>query len=120
MDKKNEKFYESWFYKWVVDNRFVSALVIMILTFLTLYLLTRIGFIFTALAGFLTVIMLPIVISVLLYYLLKPIVNFVEKHLPINRVTAISLVYLVIAGLLIWGGLQLFPNVAGSNHVLHQ
>ena len=109
MDKKNEKFYESWFYKWVVDNRFVSALVIMILTFLTLYLLTRIGFIFTALAGFLTVIMLPIVISVLLYYLLKPIVNFVEKHLPINRVTAISLVYLVIAGLLIWGGSSFFP-----------
>lgn len=109
MDKKNEKFYESWFYKWVVDNRFVSSLVILILTFLALYLLTRISFIFTALAGFLTVIMLPIVISVLLYYLLKPIVNFVEKHLPINRVMAISLVYLVIVGLLIWGGASFFP-----------
>lgn len=109
MDKKNEKFYESWFYKWVLDNRFVSSLVVIILTFLALYLLTQVSFIFTALASFVTVVMLPIVISVLIYYLLKPPVQFVERHLHVRRTWAISLVYVLIVGLLVWGGSSLFP-----------
>ncbi|MFC3932287.1 AI-2E family transporter [Streptococcus dentapri] len=111
MDKKNEKFYDSWFFKWVVDNRAVSALIILILTFLALYLLTKISFIFVAVASFLTVVMLPIVISVLLYYLLKPIVNFFEKYFKISRIWAISLVYLILAGLIFWGTSSFLPTL---------
>lgn len=47
------------------------------------------------------VIMLPLVIAALLYYLLKPIVDFIEKR-GTSRVTAITIVFLAIAGLLAW------------------
>ncbi|MGT2930539.1 AI-2E family transporter [Streptococcus dentasini] len=109
MDKKTGKFYDSWFYKWIIDNRFVSALLVLLLTFLTLYLLTQISFIFAAAARFVAVVMLPIVISVLLYYLLKPLVRFIEYHFKTSRTWSIALVYTLLAGLLFWGGSSLFP-----------
>ena len=102
-------FTNSWFYKWVINNRLVSVLVVTLVIFLALYLLTKISFIFTAIAGFIAVLLLPIVISVLLYYLLKPLVNLFERLLPVGRTWAIVLVYLVLAGLLVWGGATLFP-----------
>lgn len=102
-------FTNSWFYKWVVNNRFVSVLVVALLMSLTLFLLTKVSFIFTAVGSFIAVLLLPIVISVLLYYLLKPMVQRLESWLPVNRTWAIILVYLVLTGFLIWGGATLFP-----------
>lgn len=102
-------FTNSWFYKWVVNNRFVSVVVVALLMSLTLFLLTKVSFIFTAVGSFIAVLLLPIVISVLLYYLLKPMVQRLESWLPVNRTWAIILVYLVLTGFLIWGGATLFP-----------
>ena len=54
--------------------------------------------------------MLPVILSGLLYYLLNPIVDWMEKH-KINRVIAISIVFVIIALFIIWGLAVAIPNL---------
>ena len=52
--------------------------------------------------------MLPVIISGLLYYLLNPIVDFLERK-GLKRIYAISFVFFLIAVLLIWGLAVVIP-----------
>lgn len=63
---------DSLFYKWILNNQAVMALVITLLVFLTIFVFTKISFLFTPVISFFAVIMLPLVISTILYYLTKP------------------------------------------------
>lgn len=54
--------------------------------------------------------MLPVILAGLLYYLLNPIVDFMEKH-KINRLVAITIVFILIALLLIWGLAVAIPSL---------
>ena len=54
--------------------------------------------------------MLPVILSGLLYYLLNPIVDWMEKH-KINRVLAISIVFVIIGLFIIWGLAVAIPNL---------
>ncbi|MCC9843435.1 AI-2E family transporter, partial [Streptococcus agalactiae] len=65
---------------------------------------------------FLAVLILPLVISGLLYYLLKPMVTFLEKR-GIKRVTAILSVFTIIILLLIWAMSSFIPMM--SNQLRH-
>ncbi|EHJ52772.1 AI-2E family transporter [Streptococcus macacae] len=107
-NKKQEKFNVSWFFRWFLNNQAVTVLLVMLLVFLNILAFTKISPIFKPVFSFLGAIMLPLVISALIYYLLKPIVDFIERR-GISRITAITIVFLVIAGLLIWGGARFFP-----------
>ncbi|MFM1630176.1 AI-2E family transporter [Streptococcus mutans] len=108
MNKKSEKFNLSWFFKWFLDNKTVTVLLVLLLVFLDILVFTKISSIFKPLLSFLAVIMLPLVISALLYYLLKPIVDFIERR-GTSRVMAITIVFVIIAGLLVWGIANFFP-----------
>ncbi|MCB4988172.1 AI-2E family transporter, partial [Streptococcus mutans] len=108
MNKKSEKFNLSWFFKWFLDNKTVTVLLVLLLVFLDILVFTKISSIFKPLFSFLAVIMLPLVISALLYYLLKPIVDFIERR-GTSRVMAITIVFVIIAGLLVWGIANFFP-----------
>lgn len=108
VNKKSEKFNLSWFFKWFLDNKTVTVLLVLLLVFLDILVFTKISSIFKPLLSFLAVIMLPLVISALLYYLLKPIVDFIERR-GTSRVMAITIVFVIIAGLLVWGIANFFP-----------
>ncbi|MGC4440589.1 AI-2E family transporter, partial [Streptococcus suis] len=54
--------------------------------------------------------MLPLVISALLYYLLKPLVDCLEKK-GVGRTLAIFLVFAGIAALLVWAGANVIPMI---------
>lgn len=54
--------------------------------------------------------MLPVILAGLLYYLLNPIVDFMEKH-KINRLVAITIVFILIALLLIRGLAVAIPSL---------
>lgn len=54
--------------------------------------------------------MLPVILSGLLYYLLNPIVDWMEKH-KVNRVIAITIVFVIIALFIIWGLAVAIPNL---------
>lgn len=108
MDNNQRKFDVTWFFKWFLNNKAVTVLLVLLLVFLNVLVFTKISPILKPVLSFMAVIMLPLVISALLYYLLKPIVDFIEKR-GTSRVTAISIVFVSIAGLLVWGVANIFP-----------
>ncbi|WMT42991.1 AI-2E family transporter [Paenibacillus sp. D2_2] len=83
--------------------------IIMALTII--YLLSKVSFIFNPLVTLVQICIVPLTISAFLYYLLRPIVHYLEgKHM--NRVLSILLIYLMFAGVItvflivVWPPLQ--------------
>ena len=108
MQKKD--FSLSWFFRWFLDNKAITVFLVTLLLGLNIFLLSKISFIFLPILDFLGVVMLPIIISGLLYYLINPIVDWLESK-KVNRVVAISLVFFLIVLLLIWGLAVAIPNL---------
>ncbi len=69
-----------------------------VMAFLIIFLGTKVSFIFTPLVIIIQTLLPPIIISGILYYLLRPIVNILEKKMP--RTLAIVLVFVGIAGIM--------------------
>ncbi|MDG3141346.1 AI-2E family transporter [Streptococcus suis] len=110
MNQPNEKKMTlSWFFKWFLNSKGTTVLLISLLLFLNVLVFTKISHLFEPVVAFLTVIMLPIIISTLLYYLLKPFVSFFETKLRMSRTVAISLVFVIVIALLLWGIAVLIP-----------
>ncbi|WP_270335546.1 AI-2E family transporter [Streptococcus macedonicus] len=107
---QEKKFTDSWFFKWFLNNQAVVAVLITFLVFLTLYLFTKISFLFTPIISFIAIIMLPLVISAILYYLIKPLVDFIEKR-SVSRTTSIFIVFAIIIALLIWAVARFIPMI---------
>ncbi|MBM7642659.1 AI-2E family transporter [Streptococcus loxodontisalivarius] len=102
-ESKDKKWTDSWFYRWFLNNQAVVVLLITLLVFLVIFLFSKISSIFTPLISFATILMLPLVISTILYYLTKPLVSFVEKRTGLSRTSSIFLVFALIVLLIIWG-----------------
>ncbi|MFU1594493.1 AI-2E family transporter [Streptococcus dysgalactiae] len=101
---------DSLFYKWILNNQAVMALVITLLVFLTIFVFTKISFLFTPVISFFAVIMLPLVISTILYYLTKPLVDLIN-HLGPSRTTSIFIVFGLIILLFVWAISGFVPMV---------
>lgn len=100
----------SWFVKWVLNNKAVSVLVITLLVLLNLLLLPKVSFIFHPLAAFFDVMGVPLIMAGVLYYLLNPLIDWMEtKNIP--RAGSIAIVFVVIIGLLAWGIATLIPII---------
>ncbi|MGT2906390.1 AI-2E family transporter [Streptococcus dentiloxodontae] len=108
--QQDQKISNTWFYKWILNNQAVIVVLISLLVFLTILVFTKIMPIFEPVVQFIYIIMLPLVISMLLYYLIKPLVLGLEK-LGLKRVAAISVVYGILALLLVWGISSLIPSL---------
>ncbi len=107
MQKKSKK---TWFNRWFLNNQFVTTLLIILLCLLIIFLFTKVSQVFEPVTQFIGIVGLPIVISGLLYYILNPIVNFMEKK-GIKRNLGITLLYVAIFGLLTWGIVILIPKI---------
>lgn len=100
----------SWFVKWVLNNKAVSVLIIVLLILLNLLLLPKVGFVFQPFVAFFDVMGLPLIMAGVFYYLLNPLIDWMEtKNIP--RTASISIVFIVIAGLLAWGIATLIPII---------
>lgn len=110
MDIKEKKFSRSWFFHWFLDNKAITILLVTLLIGLNIFLLSKISFVFTPALDFLQVIMLPVILAGLLYYLLNPVVDWLERK-KVNRLIAITLVFVLIALLLIWGLAVAIPSL---------
>lgn len=101
---------DTWFWKYVVDNKFVSILIISLILFLTIFVFTKIAHIFEPLGLAFDIIAPPVVFAVLLYYLLNPIVEWlVSKRL--GRKLSILLVFLGILLIITLSILFLIPGI---------
>ena len=110
MEQKEKHFTLSWFFKWFLDNKAVTVFLVTLLLGLNIFILSKISFLFIPVIDFLSVVMLPVILSGLLFYLLNPLVDLIEKY-KINRVLAISIIFVIIAFLLIIGLAVAIPNL---------
>ncbi|MCC3374752.1 AI-2E family transporter [Cohnella sp. REN36] len=69
-----------------------------IVVLLIILLASKVNFIFQPFLKVLETLLLPMLLSVIMYYLLRPIVNLLEKQ-RVNRSLAIAVVYLALAAL---------------------
>ena len=110
MEQKEKHFNLSWFFKWFLDNKAVTVFLVTLLLGLNIFILSKISFLFIPVIDFLSVVMLPVILSGLLFSLLNPLVDLMEKY-KINRVLAISIIFVIIAFLLIIGLAVAIPNL---------
>ena len=110
MEQKEKQFNLSWFFKWFLDNKAVTVFLVALLLGLNIFILSKISFLFLPVIDFLSVVMLPVILSGLLFYLLNPLVDLMEKY-KINRVLAISFIFVIIAIFLIVGLAVAIPNL---------
>lgn len=110
MEQKEKHFTLSWFFKWFLDNKATTVFLVTLLLGLNIFILSKISFLFIPVIDFLSVVMLPVILSGLLFYLLNPLVDLMEKY-KINRVLAISIIFVIIAILLIIGLAVAIPNL---------
>lgn len=88
MTTKNDCPTKSWLWRWVINNKMVSVLVIVLLITINILLLQKINFVFQPLLGFISTVAFPVISAGVLFYILNPLVNFLEKH-AIKRLYAI-------------------------------
>ncbi|HEY0221291.1 AI-2E family transporter [Lactovum miscens] len=113
MEEKEKYFKLSWFYKWIIDNKVISFFIGMLLILLNIFLLYKIDFIFQPILSFLGIVLFPIVLAGLFYYLLNPIVDFAEsKRLP--RTVTISILFTILLALLSWAIAVVVPAIMGA------
>ncbi|MBC1358550.1 AI-2E family transporter [Listeria booriae] len=88
------------FKKFITENKFVLGLLIFLLVALDIYVLTKISFIFHPLMVIISTVAAPIILAGISYYLLNPLIDWLEKK-GWRRGWSIGLLYLVIIGILV-------------------
>lgn len=83
----------------IANNRFVLALLVLLLTGLTILVFTRISFIFTPALVILKTVLFPFVLTGVAYYLLNPFIDYLERG-GVRRVYSILFLYIFILAFL--------------------
>ncbi|MFE5317897.1 AI-2E family transporter [Paenibacillus sp. NPDC056579] len=96
---RNPGIWSDRFKVFVYRHPFIFFLTVLLLIGLNILVFTRIHFVFHPLAVILKTVLLPFILTGVLYYLLNPIVDYFEKR-KIRRVYSIILLYLVIIGII--------------------
>lgn len=91
--------WSSRFRKFFLDNKFVLFLLVLLLIGLNILVFMKTSFIFTPLIVLVKTIALPIILTGVVYYLLNPIVNLLERF-RVKRIFSILLLYIVIIGII--------------------
>lgn len=113
MDEQEQRFRMSWFFKWFVNNQAVTFFLVSLLVLLTVFVFTKVSFLLKPVGSFIEIILLPMLLTGLLYYLLNPIVDWLEKY-KISRTAAISVLFVLIGLLLVWGLAVAIPSIQGQ------
>jgi predicted PurR-regulated permease PerM len=94
-EKSTNNWTQTWFWKRIVDNKVVSVLVVCLLIILNIYMLSRISHVFQPVQIVLSIVGPPIVFSTIFFYLLKPIVDWLEQK-KFSRVSAIAMIFVIV------------------------
>lgn len=109
-NKRSSQWNKTWIWRSVINNKIVSALLVMFLVFINIYMITRISFIFRPIGIILSIIGPPLIFSVIFYYLLNPIVDWLE-YKRFSRNTAIAFMFSLVILLMIGGTNFIFPII---------
>ncbi|MFD1472866.1 AI-2E family transporter [Companilactobacillus mishanensis] len=109
--KETSKKGKSWFYRWFLNNQATVFLINVLIVFLIIFLFSKIGFVFDPLWQILGITMPPVILALVLYYLINPLINVLERKFHVNRIISITFIFIIIAALLVWGIMSLIPFV---------
>ncbi|WP_226002572.1 AI-2E family transporter [Paenibacillus sp. BJ-4] len=87
------------FKKFFLNNKFVLFLLVLLLIGLNILVLTKISYIFTPVMVLLKTIILPVILSGVLYYLFNPLIDVLERN-KVKRIYSIIVLYLLIIGII--------------------
>ncbi|MBD1381419.1 AI-2E family transporter [Metabacillus arenae] len=87
------------FRKFILNNKFVLFLLVTLLIGLNILVFMKVSFIFTPITVLIKTVLLPILLAAVVYYLLNPIVDFLERK-GVRRVYSILLLFVLIIGIL--------------------
>ncbi|WP_136608103.1 AI-2E family transporter [Paenibacillus dokdonensis] len=87
------------FKRFFLNNRFVLFLLVLLLIGVNIMVLSKISFIFHPVIVLLKTVVLPIILTGIVYYLLNPIVDFLEKR-RVGRIQSILMLYVFIIGII--------------------
>ncbi|PQP88069.1 AI-2E family transporter [Paenibacillus sp. AR247] len=87
------------FKRFLLNNRFVLFMLVLLLLGLNILVLTKISFVFEPVIVLVKTVVLPLILAGIAYYLLNPIVDFMEKR-KVKRLHTILLLYVFIIGML--------------------
>ena len=90
-------FSETRFMKFLGGKDLLFALVSLVLLGITIFIFDKISYVFQPFVIIFNTIAAPIILSLILYYLLNPVINLMERY-NIPRLLAITIVFLVIIG----------------------
>ncbi|MBD2848003.1 AI-2E family transporter [Paenibacillus sp. IB182496] len=99
MEKKQPATGMDRFKRFILNNKFVLFLFVLMLVGLNIMILTKISFIFKPFVVLVKTVLLPLILAGIAYYLLNPLVNWLERK-KIKRLYSIFVIFLLIAGLL--------------------
>lgn len=108
-EKQTEKRF-SWFWRWFLNNQVVTSLLIILLVLLIIFVFTKVSYLFKPVWQFFGIVGLPIIMAGILYYLLNPIVDYLEKK-NISRVWSIIGLFILVVVLLVWGVVVIIPKI---------
>lgn len=96
--KKNKR-KKSLFREKILNNRFVIQTIILLIMSITILSLSKIGFILKPIAIIIGSIALPVLLSGIGFYLLNPVVDFLERR-NVKRPLSIIILYVIITGII--------------------
>ena len=79
MDHKPENQKKTWFWKWFLDNQLVTGLLILLLLLVNLILFSQTSYLFNPIKGFISAVGVPVACGAVVYYLVKPVYDFLVK-----------------------------------------
>lgn len=106
----NSTIRNTWFFQRFLNNKAVISLLIILISLLIIHVFTKIAYLFSPITQFVNFIAFPIIATVILYYLVAPVINKLDQRGINKRISIIGL-FIVIVLLIIWGVSYLVPII---------
>lgn len=87
---------------WLLNNRFTIVMINLLLFFLVIFIFNQISFVLNPFWAFFNAIFPPILLATLQYYLMDPVVDFLQDRFHVPRTLTIVLLFVLIVLLLVW------------------
>lgn len=101
----------NWFTRLFLNNKGTIYLLNILLGLLVIWLASKLTWLLDPVAQFLAIVAPPVIIAGILYYLLVPLVNLLERHWHFRRTLTIAGLFILIVLLLALGMRQFIPAV---------
>lgn len=102
----------SWFWKLLINSKVISFLCIILLVLLIIFVYTKIAFVFNPVWQIIGLLLLPMIISGIFFYMLNPLVNILTKKFKCQRLLVITIIFIILAILLCWAIFSIIPMIS--------